>query len=511
MSESKKDKEENRSSNISKHKREGSVLKPPIRQMPMTPSSWKDDRMPQMLWAVLLIANLTREEALDIFRKVGAFVMGHEALSDVTISGIASWPKADRVALLNLLHDSHPHAKSILQTLVLFPRLPAYKDWEEVFGNVMAGTEAQVADFLTKGVLVTLDHQSQEATDCRWVKVFCLILTGKFSMPRSMGSPIVNYPNEGDMREVRPSIRASEISFPAEASEWPEDFWKACLQTTLCAPMPREEQRRDKIKITNTQVNRARHLLLLHFLKTDNSSAIDAKHDTIFGTGFYVLRLLDEMVVTNLSRGAVGRLTLRSCVESFITLAYLIKKDDSNIWNEFRNYGIGQMKLSYLKARDSNDKPAFIDEKFLKQIANEDRWEEFSDIELGHWTSSTLRKLSEEAGCKDIYDAYYDWTSTFSHGSWGAIRESSFAICANPLHRLHPIPSVSVYTLPGVLEDIVKITNLVLQLIESQYPNLSLQIVHEPNPEKRSFLKELYSRWRYKSSYKFLKFITGGK
>ena len=47
--------EENRSTDISKHKRDGKTLLPPFRQLQMSPSSWKDDRMPEMLWAVLLI------------------------------------------------------------------------------------------------------------------------------------------------------------------------------------------------------------------------------------------------------------------------------------------------------------------------------------------------------------------------------------------------------------------------------------------------------------------------
>ncbi|MEK7069818.1 MAG: hypothetical protein AAB962_02050, partial [Patescibacteria group bacterium] len=78
------------------------------------------------------------------------------------------------------------------------------------------------------------------------------------------------------------------------------------------------------------------------------------------------MRLLDELVATNLSRGMIGRLALRSSVEAYITLSYLIKKNQQETWSDFRNYGIGKMKLSYLKNRDIKDKPSFIDEAFLK-------------------------------------------------------------------------------------------------------------------------------------------------
>ncbi len=347
----------------------------------------------------------------------------------------------------------------------------------------------------------------------------CEIHGGKIKFSSAIGGiddtlrGVFEYPNYGDLRHVRPFIRASEIGMQmrneGKQVDWPEKFWKACLQSTLCAPLPRKEQRKDNIRISHDQIHRTRHLLLLHYLKTDESTAIEPRHDAIFGFGFYALRLLDELVATNLSRGMMGRLALRSCVEAYITLSYLIKKNDEATWDGFRNYGIGKMKLSYLKNRDLKNKPSFIDEAFLKDITNEDRWEEFSNIDLGHWTDSDLRKMSEDAECKDIYDAYYDWTSSFSHGNWGAIREANFAMCANLLHRLHLIPSVSVYPLPGVLEDVVKITNLILKLIDSQYPDLSCEIVNEPKSEKMPWWKRIYSKIRYRKMYKFLGFITG--
>lgn len=508
-------KKEEQSTDLHKHKRDGSLLKPPFKQIPtLSPSSWKDDRLPELLWAVLLIGNLSREDALNIFRAAGKFVQGRDELYDITISSIAQWKREDRIAFIGLLCESHPKAKSILLSLVVFPSLPAFEDWVSVLGEPQGEMEKDLADYLANGVRVTLWHQSQEATDCRWVKVLCMVTAGKMKVVSGMYSEILNYPNEGDMRSVRPTIRASEIiqdpQKPA-TKDWPDSFWTACLRNTLCAPLPRKDQRKDKISISTYQITHIRHLLLLHYMKSDDTSSIDSKHDAIFGFGFYALRLLNELAVTNLSRAAIGRLVLRTCVESYITLAFLVKRNDPALWDDFRNYGVGQMKLSYLKARDVKEKPAFIDEEFLKEILNEDRWEEFSDIELSHWASSDLRKMSDEAGCKDVYDAYYSWTSTFSHGSWGSIRESNFAMCANPLHRLHLIPSVSVYPLPGVLEDVVKIVNLILGVIESEYPGLELQITNDFKPPKVPWYKRIYYRFGHRKMQRFFDFVTTGK
>ena len=166
--------EENRSSDISKHKRDGKTLSPPFRQIPMSPSSWKDDRMPEMLWAVLLIGNLKREEALDVFRRVSVMVSKKPELLDVTHSGIAMWSRESRLQLINLLKESHSEAQKILRSLVMFPALPGHSEWREILGE--PEDEGEIADFLTKGVSATLWHQSEEATDCRWIKFLCEIL-----------------------------------------------------------------------------------------------------------------------------------------------------------------------------------------------------------------------------------------------------------------------------------------------------------------------------------------------
>lgn len=503
---------------ISKHKIEGRVLKPPFRQLGnIVNSSWKDERLPEMLWAVLLIGNLPREKALAIFRQVSNFVMVNPDLSDVTISGISLWPLDKRIKLIELLKWSHPNALPILQSLVIFPALPGHKEWSEVLGN--PASEEVAANYLSQGVKTTLWHQSTEATDCRWIKFLCEMHSGKLQFSSSIGGieetlrGVDEYPNYGDLDHVRAFIRSSEIGMQLRdaslTTNWPEKFWSACLGSTLCAPMPRKQTRKDAISIDHGHLNRIRHLLYLHYLKTDKTTNIDGRHDTIFGLGFYSLRLLVELVATNLSRGVIGRLALRSLVECYITLSFLLKKDEPGLWADFRNYGIGQMKLSYLKSRESKEKPSFIDQDYLEQITNEDRWEEFSDIKIGQWDN--LRSMSSDAGCKEIYDAYYDWTSTFSHGNWGAIRESSFELCANPLHRLHLIPSVTVHPLPGVLEDAVKIGNLILNLLEESYPGLNCQIVDNPKPKKLSWYKKAYYSVRYRKAQKLFDYITKGE
>lgn len=39
-----------------------------------------------------------------------------------------------------------------------------------------------------------------------------------------------------------------------------------------------------------------------------------------------------------------------------------------------------------------------------------------------------------------LYEIYYEYGTNFSHGFWGAVRESSMLICDNPAHMNHVVP-----------------------------------------------------------------------
>lgn len=49
----------------------------------------------------------------------------------------------------------------------------------------------------------------------------------------------------------------------------------------------------------------------------------------------------------------------------------------------------------------------------LEMLANEDFFQEFVEIDLGHWCGKDLRRMSEDAGTKGDYDRFYGWASGF--------------------------------------------------------------------------------------------------
>jgi hypothetical protein len=232
----------------------------------------------------------------------------------------------------------------------------------------------------------------------------------------------------------------------------------------------------DQVHPRETPKSAARELLDIaqklaqHFHSTILHTGIDARHDSSFGLTLYAIQLLTEASIMYSHSAAVGRSVLRTIVECFISLAYLIAKDDPKLWLKHRDYGSGQAKLAFLKNLRSESVPKFIDLDRLERQANEDRWLEFSDMHLGSWSELSLRTMADEANVKDVYDGYLDICSGYVHGNWAAIRDASFATCWNPLHRLHRIPAPPNLAMSSIIPDGLFLINRMLDDLAKLYP-----------------------------------------
>lgn len=469
---------------LKEHKQDGKKLLPPFAQVGMSLASWRNDRLPEMLWAAVLIGNLPRERALNIFRGVANSIFALRdkgASGDVQLSGISKMPAIEKEAVISAIL-SDDASREYLSSLLLFDALPAKKIWEAA---IQCKPSTHSVDYLMSGVAKSLWHQSQEATDCRWLRVLCIIAAGRLLFPEkleSLGHQILHYPNDGDMRKVRPAIRAMEGTFQSleDGSKhvgWSEKFWNECLEKSPCFSLLKDQPPSAPNSGTTIQrVHGVYDLLVEHWLATRGHSGIDAKHDTTFGLAFYSLSILRELLNIGTSTAILGRFGLRSLLDGFITLAYLSHKNNPDLWRSHRVFGAGQAKLSSLKLEELKSEKCFADAETLTEIANEDIWEEYLSINVGHWENSNLRQEAVEAGVKAEYDKYYAWTSSFIHGHWGSVRESVFDTCGNPLHRLHRIPREECKVLPDVLTDACELVDKTLDLVSKVYPTFSHRV-----------------------------------
>lgn len=479
---------------IEQHKRTGSKLIPPLAQIPkMTTSSWSDHHMPEMLWAVLLAGVLERGHYLNVLRKVAVqcrswFLQeddeSAEKQSPDPEVGLNFSIVVDQTKLAEVsdeeFHDfikiplAHPLGYAALRPILLIDDLPGITRWKR---EIDVEPTKYDWDTLARAIANVLDHHSEASTDIRWFKVIVAIISDRIRFPRSFAEKVEEFrlfPDKGDMRSVRPSIRAMEMnlrrSYPAG---WIEQFWAQALRDTACID-PSEGQGYTAIEtgIDPDTLYAARDSIIENFRRNIRADRVDARLDSAFGLILYALSVLEEIGMHRIHTRIVGAVALRSLVEVCITLRYLAKTDTPEMWQSYRVYGAGQAKLAFLKTQQMHDDlPNFLDESALHSIANEDIWQEFLNIDVGHWASSNLRKLAMDCGAKDIYDKYYDWSSSYIHGNWAAVRDTNFVTCHNPLHRLHRIPRVAHRGLNSVEPDAIGLVNEMIAVLEKLFPS----------------------------------------
>ena len=471
---------------LSDHVQVGKKLFPPLAperlekmgDVKTTPSSWMNERLPEMLWAELIIAATDdRDYALVQFRRILNFIGNHDEkdqFHDLTLTGIAKLEKELRTELIQFIVEP-PEVSHALCTLRLFDALPGREEWDQALPSFDPSVE-----LLMHAVGRTLWHQSQESTDCRWFRVMTNVISGKLVIMQDLdlAEELFKYPHHGSPGAVQASVRATELAMPAEQDfAWSNAFWEEAWENTPCIVLTQRNKpfSIDENNITRQNISDLCEHLKKHWRETHSTTAIDPKHDAIFGMAFYSLRILEEMMGIGIGTGVIARLALRTILETRINLKYLLTKDVPELWKKWRVYGAGQAKLNILKFDDSIEPPRYINVESIEYIANEDIWEEFLTVNLAGWSGLDLRKLSEQSELKDIYDKHYSWTSGYSHGMWGAIRESCYQTCGNPLHRLHRHPQRQ--SLKDTVDDAAIIVDEVIQHVDDTYPTFAFRLL----------------------------------
>lgn len=460
------------------HSHIGKELLPPFAQLnsklggKMVFSSWANERLPEMIWAGLIRAHVDQEHAIRLFRRILTYINRHEKhdlLSNITITGIAGLQPPLREELIKFILEPSEAAYA-LSSLKLFKSLPARDSWLKFLPDTQPDIE-----LLMTAVGATLWHQSQEATDCRWLRIMAQVVTGKVKFPAELAETVkalYGYPNVGDQRHVRPTVRAFEMtpdSLDTVDMTWPNAFWDEAWHNTPCFTLADKVTAKPvQVVVTRQKVSEVYDSLMFHWKNSHATTAINARHDAVFGMTFYSIRILEELLGIGVGTGILGRLGIRTILEIHINLKYLLSQDDEALWKRWRTYGSGQAKLNALRFDDNVEPPKYIATENIEQIAGEDIWEEFLSISLGSWSGADLRKLSEKAGLKETYDKHYSWTSGYVHGTWGPVREACFQACGNPLHRLHRFPAER--SLQDTVEEAAELVDEILNDLDRAYP-----------------------------------------
>ncbi len=461
---------------LSSHKKSGKILKSPMSQFGgMQFSSWVNEVLPEMLWAALLLDNIPRETCIEKFRGMLRVVEANkEALTDRKLE-LSDFAKIDEAVFDALFADlcKEEEVGKALSHLLLLESLPGLERWKK---HLTLADDDTGGD-LTSAVAMSYNHQSSIATDCQWLRVITENAKGRLQISSNvaqMFQDVLTFPEHAEPERVGGSVRALEMTTRGNVEgrklkPFAEAFWKECWDRSECETRGDPEYKAPDHKDLISDIHDVYGKLITHYMQNTENTLVDARREGAFGLVFYIMHLSFLALKSTVGQTVQGRLTLRSAVETLITLKYLSAKNDPTIWLQYRNYGASQSKLAYLKYDEANP-PAFVSRELLEDLANADIWMEHQDIKLGAWADKNLRTMATDAGVKPLYDKYYDGLSGYVHGNWSAVSHTTFQVCVNPLHRFHQIPVPARFFIDDATPDLVSLINLALEEVTKLYP-----------------------------------------
>lgn len=440
-------------------------------------SSWGSERLPEYLWIGLILKKHGRSKGLQkcywILKKL------HDALPNInfpTISNIFTLEDVNQQLFWEFVeHVSGQESLSPLTLIYTYRNYPIFNkifqtslDYKEQIHSI----EAVLKD--------AYYHQTEFATDIRFVVLYFELMQGRTHIPKDTFDEICKYPllehSDEQMHLIRPLIRSMEIA-RVNISNCETDksnlilFWKMVSEMSDCELYT--------INYETLVENPETYLNYLHeiFTYLDRITAtlepLSTRNIVLCGIATYAYKRICELVDHQLYNEISGRNIIRNIIEDYIMMKYLLKheKEKPTIWDEYQYYGIGLYKLVMERERSNpcSFKDGHVNYVLLQCLVNEYRDEEFIDIDTSYFDKQNIRLKAKDVGEEELYGLFYDYDSSFEHGLWGAIRESSLLKCDNPAHQFHLVlDSDNEQKLPSVWKDCVRTMNKILMLLNNE-------------------------------------------
>ena len=442
-------------------------------------TSWSKERMPEYLWLGLILLRYGRDGGLEkAGRILYEIAQTTKDLFKPTLSSILNLPKTTQRNIYKIIYRYVD--KDTLTPLTVIYKARDYPVFNEYFFVSEYSVQEKI-DVLSEAVETFLPNQSYETTDLKFLIISFLGFSDRLrisSVVTGLVEALKNYAytdHEDDrMRIYRPSIRSTEGGMSSIEHDpiFSTDFWLSFGKITPCNPVIIEFE---KNNMNHTEfVVDCRKALEYVLYTNKEKSLLDDKFDVIIGSVNYALKIFIEINDKELGQSILGRHGVRTIIEIYIILKYLLKFEEEhpNIWEEYKLYGIGKYKLILLKARESEilDKTSHFIPPVAEFLINEIRYEEFLDVDFRYFDKKNIRDKSTEVGEKELYDLFYDYDSGFAHGLWGAVRESSMLQCDTANHKYHILPDIEgQQNLPDVKSDSQKVMLMIFTLLSELY------------------------------------------
>ena len=339
------------------------------------------------------------------------------------------------------------------------------------------------SDFKTRNEIIekvlqeTSNHQSNLSTDIRFIVIYYMIKIGKYVPLKTMLDELNTYPHidhdNPKMHAIRPMIRVSEMMIPSMLGcnkKFCDDFWEKVSLVSDCELFMLKHE--EKILNLEEYIKNINEIFKYYTDCYIALEPLDKKLEVMLGIATYSLKLFLEIYEHNLQNSLIGRTSIRIMIENYIMLKFLLTKENDNsyIWQEYQEYGLGAFKKIIAQYREmQKTELSHIMYDYIELLVNEHKDEMYQDIDIKYFAGD-MREKATVVNEKCLWALCYQYGASYSHGLWGAIRESCMLSCKNPSHHGHCVPDYeNVQQLPSILEDSILLLNKTILLINAFY------------------------------------------
>lgn len=483
----------------------------------MTLQPWLQDVLPDMLWSCFHMVHAGQQVGMQTIAQVQDLVAAYyddnsgAPIIDGRLTSFERIPLNDREPLLSWLHDAGLFEAAFPEP---FQHILGLNDGAPARWLI----EPTIADGFTPDVGVAEATLSEVITRCghgqadepTWAKAMALrgvMVAGKLHIASHIRSfdLLPRYPHnldEEERKQIEATIRAAfhmVLEMPSGDEEkvppyraWAQQFWRANWELFNCRRVEHSDDEHqgaatetvpdtlpDMIDAAATDamalLTEAHQRVLRASFNADPDLYAPSRHEVLTGLAMRAIRVVSAFVNSPMLWSSEhGALSLRAVVEVRISLAWMIRRKDERIYDQFKAYGRGQLKLLKLKLEEFIDRSAQVPDEYhqwaegLDRAVNWEIWEEFQDIELGAWSKKTTRDMAREADLSDEYSLLFQPLSSIAHAEWSALTPTALETCGNPTHRYHHLPASNMMASlePGILDILMDQLDAVVALYE---------------------------------------------
>ncbi len=487
------------SSSLADHKRTGKVLSPPMMAIGgVTPVIWWKQNLPDYLWLCWQVSSGEYEEVYYASVILDRIAEGlgedrtdypQEWVLTGKLSDFEAIPEPARVRLMTFL-DQELYSVVVpvefANALAMYPDAPGRWLINRWLDQGMTIDPEAAERELGEVVKKSMDGRDDLATRAKALFFRQMLSSGRLmfsqdSMTKESQEAIKGYPLKNSQEQnahAESNIRAMFLAIESNNNEnnWNARFWRSNWRLYVCKASSVEpgpdviDGQSDKSKASLDELQSAVEQRWDKFVYTAQTVDPDIyspdRFEVLTGITGRCLRLVRTIAgyprMWTMEQGAP---VLRALVEARITIRYLLKKDDPELYQKFKSFGVGHLKLLKLHLENFIDAAGEAGpglQEYLELVSayvNRDTYEEYIEIDLsGSFSGTDMRRMSQDVGLEDDYRLIFAPASINVHGEWGGIDMNVFQPCLNPLHAYHRVVVDEDWTIigPHFVNDLIR-------------------------------------------------------